>query len=100
MATYPEWIETPRIAQPDQPQNGTKVVAKDAAPEPCAVDQSCGLEELFVLVQAFFGACWLGGGDGGRVDVVSALVELQEFVSNVLREVEKSSALYTEKWIK
>ena len=79
-----ERIQAPGITLPDQTKNRREIVGEDDETEPTAVDQSGSLEDLFFLLDDDLGTVWRVGRDRIRVLPRSALVDLQEFLGDVL----------------
>jgi hypothetical protein len=82
-----EGVQAPSITFPDQAKNGREVVGENDETEPTAVNQPSGLEDLFFLLDDDVSAVFCAGWDGIRVLPRSALVDLQEFLGDILDEI-------------
>ena len=79
-----EWVQAPGIALPDQTENGREIVGENDETEPTAVDQPGGLEDFLLLLNDDFSTVWGVGWDGIGVLPRPALIDLQEFLGDVL----------------
>lgn len=79
-----ERIQAPVVALPDQAENRGKIVRENDKTKPTAIDRPCDLEDFLFLfyddLGAVWGVCWKFVWVAPR----STLIDLQEFLGDVL----------------
>ena len=82
---YTKGIQTPGATLPTEAENAAKIIRKYYASEPRTVDESCNLEDFFVLFPNDVWAIGFVQRDTVGVLEVTVLVNFKQLVGNVLR---------------
>ena len=79
-----EWVQVPAVALPNQAKNGREIVGENDETEPAAVDQPCSLEYFIILLGNDTATACFVAWDGVWVLPRSALIDIQELLSDIL----------------
>jgi hypothetical protein len=81
---FPERIQTPRAALATKTENAAKVIGKDGSSKPSAVDESRGLENVFVLISDLLSTLRIMQGDAVGFRIRLTFVNFKQFVGDVV----------------